>query len=453
MGSNRVRGGASRPEHSGASMAGSLGAMALHDVSIPIHPGMVDLPATTRASRSSWPARSRPAMRREHQQADDGRPHRHPRRRPAALLRRRRRGRLAAARRDARAARSWSSSPTSGWGRSTQAALAGAEIPEGTERLLLKTPNSELWAQDEFTHDFARLDGSGAGYVLERGIRLIGIDYLSIGDADAHHDAARRRRRRARGARPAGDRARPLRAALPADTAARHRRSAGAGRAARPRRGAGMSGVARGGIDLGGTKIQAIVVDSGNDVLGEARRPTPQEGGPARRRRGDGRVHAGGGRRGGVRERRAERGRGRLSRRDRVEERHRLQRQEPARLVRELPARAAADRGAGNAGRGRQRRQRRHARRGRARRRPPPRLDARRLLGHRRRRRARPRRRGLARARRRPARSATWSSSAAASAARAGTGAAWRPTPGARRWRREARRRVKKGRQDATSSS
>ena len=41
-----------------------------------------------------------------------------------------------------------------------------------------------------------------------------------------------------------------------------------------------MSGVARGGIDLGGTKIQAIVVDSGNDVLGEARRPTPQKGGP-----------------------------------------------------------------------------------------------------------------------------------------------------------------------------
>jgi len=41
-----------------------------------------------------------------------------------------------------------------------------------------------------------------------------------------------------------------------------------------------MSGVARGGIDLGGTKIQAIVVDSGNAVLGESRRPTPQEDGP-----------------------------------------------------------------------------------------------------------------------------------------------------------------------------
>ena len=37
---------------------------------------------------------------------------------------------------------------------------------------------------------------------------------------------------------------------------------------------------ARGGIDLGGTKIQAIVVDSSFGVLGESRRPTPHEGGP-----------------------------------------------------------------------------------------------------------------------------------------------------------------------------
>jgi glucokinase len=37
----------------------------------------------------------------------------------------------------------------------------------------------------------------------------------------------------------------------------------------------------RGGIDLGGTKIEAIVVDADNEVLGQARRPTPTEGGPA----------------------------------------------------------------------------------------------------------------------------------------------------------------------------
>jgi glucokinase len=35
-----------------------------------------------------------------------------------------------------------------------------------------------------------------------------------------------------------------------------------------------------GGVDLGGTKIQAVVVDADGRVLGEARRPTPADGGP-----------------------------------------------------------------------------------------------------------------------------------------------------------------------------
>lgn len=34
------------------------------------------------------------------------------------------------------------------------------------------------------------------------------------------------------------------------------------------------------GIDLGGTKIEAVVVDGRNQVLGSARRPTPSDGGP-----------------------------------------------------------------------------------------------------------------------------------------------------------------------------
>jgi glucokinase len=38
--------------------------------------------------------------------------------------------------------------------------------------------------------------------------------------------------------------------------------------------------IPRGGIDLGGTKIQTVVVDGHSKVLGEARRPTPTEGGP-----------------------------------------------------------------------------------------------------------------------------------------------------------------------------
>jgi len=58
--------------------------------------------------------------------------------------------------------------------------------PRGTERVLFKTRNSQLWSRDEFTRDFVRLDGEAATFLVERGVKLLGIDYLSIGDADAH---------------------------------------------------------------------------------------------------------------------------------------------------------------------------------------------------------------------------------------------------------------------------
>lgn len=65
-------------------------------------------------------------------------------------------------------------------------ALAGLDLPKGTDRLILRTQNSELWARSEFTRDFIRLTGDGARMLIGRGVRLVGIDYLSIGDADAH---------------------------------------------------------------------------------------------------------------------------------------------------------------------------------------------------------------------------------------------------------------------------
>lgn len=43
---------------------------------------------------------------------------------------------------------------------------------------------------------------------------------------------------------------------------------------------ASADGAPRGGIDLGGTKIQTAIVDAGGGVLGEARQPTPTSGGP-----------------------------------------------------------------------------------------------------------------------------------------------------------------------------
>jgi glucokinase len=37
----------------------------------------------------------------------------------------------------------------------------------------------------------------------------------------------------------------------------------------------------RGGIDLGGTKIQTVVIDDAHEVRGQSRHPTPQQGGPS----------------------------------------------------------------------------------------------------------------------------------------------------------------------------
>jgi arylformamidase len=68
------------------------------------------------------------------------------------------------------------------------AAMRALEIPAGAERVLLKTGNSRLWERDTFTRDFVRLTGTGARFVIERGIAVIGIDYLSIGDEDAHRE-------------------------------------------------------------------------------------------------------------------------------------------------------------------------------------------------------------------------------------------------------------------------
>ncbi len=68
------------------------------------------------------------------------------------------------------------------------ASLESLHLPDGLERLLLKTPNSELWARDAFTRDFIRLTGDGARFLIERGLRLVGIDYLSVGDPEAHRE-------------------------------------------------------------------------------------------------------------------------------------------------------------------------------------------------------------------------------------------------------------------------
>lgn len=50
------------------------------------------------------------------------------------------------------------------------------------ERILFKTRNSRLWAENinDFREDFVALSACGADYLVSKGCRLVGIDYLSI---------------------------------------------------------------------------------------------------------------------------------------------------------------------------------------------------------------------------------------------------------------------------------
>ncbi len=60
-----------------------------------------------------------------------------------------------------------------------------ARLAPGVERLLLRTPNSALWRQPGFKPGFVALDESAAALLVERGVRLAGIDYLSIAPSGA----------------------------------------------------------------------------------------------------------------------------------------------------------------------------------------------------------------------------------------------------------------------------
>ncbi len=50
----------------------------------------------------------------------------------------------------------------------------------GEERVLIRTGNSLLWERPGFIEDYAHLTADGAKYLLETGVRLVGIDYLSV---------------------------------------------------------------------------------------------------------------------------------------------------------------------------------------------------------------------------------------------------------------------------------
>ncbi|MCL4515006.1 MAG: cyclase family protein [Firmicutes bacterium] len=64
-------------------------------------------------------------------------------------------------------------------GQVTAKDLAQAGIPAGASRVLIRTRNSELWGRG-FTPDFTELSSAAADWLVERGFRLVGFDYLSV---------------------------------------------------------------------------------------------------------------------------------------------------------------------------------------------------------------------------------------------------------------------------------
>jgi len=62
------------------------------------------------------------------------------------------------------------------------ATLEAARIPPRTRRLLFKTRNSELWTSGErsFQRNFVAVDASGAEWLVKKGVKLVGVDYLSV---------------------------------------------------------------------------------------------------------------------------------------------------------------------------------------------------------------------------------------------------------------------------------
>jgi arylformamidase len=82
--------------------------------------------------------------------------------------------------------RAWVSHLPDARGEIGPAELQAAGVPAGTERLLLKTVNSGTLAPGkEYRTDFVCLSPGAADWIVGRGVRLVGVDYLSIERAGA----------------------------------------------------------------------------------------------------------------------------------------------------------------------------------------------------------------------------------------------------------------------------
>ena len=63
---------------------------------------------------------------------------------------------------------------------------------KGHTRVLLRTRNSALLSQKEFVRDYTYLAPDGAQYLVDKGVELVGIDYLSIEQFHSGHHKTHR---------------------------------------------------------------------------------------------------------------------------------------------------------------------------------------------------------------------------------------------------------------------
>jgi arylformamidase len=63
---------------------------------------------------------------------------------------------------------------------------------KGHTRILLRTRNSALLSQREFVRDYTYLAPDGAQYLVDQGVELVGIDYLSIEQFHSGHHKTHR---------------------------------------------------------------------------------------------------------------------------------------------------------------------------------------------------------------------------------------------------------------------
>jgi arylformamidase len=67
-----------------------------------------------------------------------------------------------------------------GEGHISAADLEAAGVPSSTSRLLVKTTNGRFWDDTEFHPEFIGLDDDAGPWLVERGVVLVGLDYMSI---------------------------------------------------------------------------------------------------------------------------------------------------------------------------------------------------------------------------------------------------------------------------------